>query len=611
MSGADQPVFRGDMRAWMSRNQSERPLRTQTTAASDVRHGDPDEDSAGTRCSGVEKEATTAVDEPVVPTLVSDEAPRSCSRPSRQGSSDSLHSSQVPPDPEAARSQPGCSVSTEHEACTVWPTPLLESTAESPETSAPGSADFLPFFGVRNISNFNKKHSKRNLFRRRSSDDVSESETEDIELDVLKWETYESSHEEPQKYKSRIAMPHGCSQRPYSDVNQKMKTCTACDIATYEPPADSFALELELVRLTNELSPHSPADDQGDEHSDEDEAVRDRGLWSTLFDGRTRRLSLDVMSADEIEIDEKVAAWDPSQEDNYALQSPGELELYDLEIADPRDGQASQKPAAFRACTDHAVDRTVSQSFKKALPSATPDHGLYDDLKWMFEESDKSEDEPNRGILAEPRMKKRRLELVECPDEAGALEVRSVGTHSKADCLDDTPASEALVAAPRSGGSVIARAGGIVAVVEDLAKTEDEVLLDEAALRAPASKRRKKRRKHGKRKSHQKKRLAKIKKKERKAAAARKETHVESKGESPGTTAGTSAVRQLLPRTHTELALEWGLSCSLSGVGSGLHASEFQDDEVQIQDTGDVTICIRTSTRTKAAMLWPFGPPAD
>ncbi|KAL1468598.1 hypothetical protein MTO96_041387 [Rhipicephalus appendiculatus] len=100
------------------------------------------------------------------------------------------------------------------------------------------------------------------------------------------------------------------------------------DIAAYKPSTDSFAAEMDPVRLANEISPHLPADVEVDEHSDEGEGARVHDLWSTLVDGRNRRSFLDAMSADEIDIGEKVAAWDPSQEDNYALQSPGQLEFF-------------------------------------------------------------------------------------------------------------------------------------------------------------------------------------------------------------------------------------------------------------------------------------------
>ncbi|KAL1468597.1 hypothetical protein MTO96_041386 [Rhipicephalus appendiculatus] len=201
------------------------------------------------------------------------------------------------------------------------------------------------------------------------------------------------------------------------------------------------------------------------------------------------------------------------------------------------------------------------------------------------------------------------LELVERPSEAGALTFRGTDMHSKAECVDDAPAAETLATASGNEGSVVPLAGSLVPDVGDVAKVGDEGSLDQAALCAP-SKRRKKRRKRRKRSnSRRRRRLAKIKRKEREAAASWKATVVESRSESPVTT-GTCVVRPP-PHPIAELPTEWGVDRSLSGVGYGLRDSEFQDDEVQLQDTGSVTIRIRTTTRTKASMVWPFGPPAD
>ncbi|KAL1468599.1 hypothetical protein MTO96_041388 [Rhipicephalus appendiculatus] len=193
------------MRAWMSRKQRKRPLRTQTTAASDVSQRSQ-EDSVSCRDRDAENAAAaSAVDQPVARTSVRDEASTSRGfRPFSHGSSDSLGSSQTPSTrnerlaAEAASSQPNSSsVSAEHESCIVWPRPLLESAEASSETSDPGSVGFFPFFGARNILNFSKKGGKGKLLSRRNVEGCSQSETEAIESGVLKWETYESPQEEP------------------------------------------------------------------------------------------------------------------------------------------------------------------------------------------------------------------------------------------------------------------------------------------------------------------------------------------------------------------------------------------------------------------------------
>ncbi|KAL3242330.1 hypothetical protein MRX96_021257 [Rhipicephalus microplus] len=378
------------MRAWMSRKQRRRPLRTQTPAASSQRS--TDENGASKRDSGAENAGAASA--ATRPSLCDEPSTSHGFRPLNHGSSNSLGSSQAPSTwHEAATSQPCCSVSAEHKAGIVWPRPLLESSEEPSETLAPGSVGFFPFFGVRNILNYRNKGGKEKLISRRNVEDASQSETEAIESNILKWETYESPHEEPQsqKYKGHMVVPeadtaltsYNSSERQCVDANRKTMACT--DIIACEPSTDSFAARMDPVSLANEISPHSPTVVEVDEYSGEG----GQGLWSTLVDGRNRRSSLEAMSAEEIEIGEKVAGWDPSQEDNYALQSPGELELFDEDIADTKNIQGSQNPVQFGTCSEHSVNHVLVQPSEKA--AATTDHGIYDDLNWMIEEPDNRE----------------------------------------------------------------------------------------------------------------------------------------------------------------------------------------------------------------------------
>ncbi|KAK8770407.1 hypothetical protein V5799_013127 [Amblyomma americanum] len=51
----------------------------------------------------------------------------------------------------------------------------------------------------------------------------------------------------------------------------------------------------------------------------------------------------------------------------------------------------------------------------------------------------------------------------------------------------------------------------------------------------------------------------------------------------------------------------WDIAPLTSTKGSALTAREFDSDDITVTENGDISICIRMSTRRKSAMLWPFG----
>ncbi|KAL3242331.1 hypothetical protein MRX96_021258 [Rhipicephalus microplus] len=147
------------------------------------------------------------------------------------------------------------------------------------------------------------------------------------------------------------------------------------------------------------------------------------------------------------------------------------------------------------------------------------------------EEFSVSTDSPSYG-----QNKERQLELVQHSSEAGALKVRPTDKLTKAECVDHAPATETLAIFSRNEGSAVPLADGLVPDVGDVAKVEDEGILDQAAFCAPGKRRKKRHKRHKRSNSRRRRRLAKIKRKEREAAVSRKV--LESRSEGPVTCLG-------------------------------------------------------------------------
>lgn len=95
----------------------------------------------------------------------------------------------------------------------------------------------------------------------------------------------------------------------------------------------------------------------------------------------------------ETHLEERLAAWDPSQENCYELSVTGELELLEQEWFDPR---RPKTPEEKRDCTAGPLTRkptgvgTLSTALRRCkTPMAggnSPDTSIYDDLEWIIEE---------------------------------------------------------------------------------------------------------------------------------------------------------------------------------------------------------------------------------
>ncbi|KAK8758432.1 hypothetical protein V5799_003943 [Amblyomma americanum] len=727
VSQANGLCLRSDMYAAKreERKQRKQPSRVQAAANATRQEASVEEPFSSGRSS-----AASDIAPPTVDGRTSNDATLGrFSRSSSQGSSGSVKepsSKHAPLGAVPLKGQPGCceaptrSVPAEPGAGYAWPRPLLpDDSDESPEASVADNTGVLPLFGVRNMPTVHKKDSRRRApFRPRHSEDDSDSEIEAIELDVLKWMTYES----PAESRGESAPPPSLSDegreigtaghlntpgRFFGQLSSterlNIESSTVRPAIAYESlSTERCAMTEDFMHITKEHLPQVLIMGQADDNPDGGGGNRNRGLWTTIIEFENQGSSHEATQQSELDLEEKLAAWDPSQENSYALSTPGHLELLDQEVADPRSSQASHQPAALQSRTELTTDHCLNHKLRKALPSATTDLCLYDDLKWIIEEPEKGEPEPVHGkrierrhqagtmqrfkrkpavqmpkattatsvsfVHPQPQMKAlepfdaqcdsavptftassttetqlscekpmdthsidalqetterfsvgSRLtsppsiqaedgqsQLVEPINESGTSERRTTDTKSKAQLLDDVHSTKTPETASHGlevsvSGNGIAPLGGFARDGEDREKMEADTPAN-AHLGAPR-KRRKKRRKHRKRKSLQKKQLAKIKKKER---DARKEVESESKEEHEG--GRPSVVRPLLPRSTAEWPVEWTSGWTLSGIGAGLHPGDFDDDEVQLQDTGDVTIRIRTSTRSKAAMVWPFGP---
>lgn len=89
----------------------------------------------------------------------------------------------------------------------------------------------------------------------------------------------------------------------------------------------------------------------------------------------------------------------------------------------------------------------------------------------------------------------------------------------------------------------------------------------------------------------------------------------DSKGEMSKPVRSVASRKEDLARLVDSLRLvddvpgvSWDISPLTSTKGSALTAREFDRDDITVTDNGDISICIRMSTRRKSAMLWPFGP---
>ncbi|KAL1427577.1 hypothetical protein MTO96_017277 [Rhipicephalus appendiculatus] len=84
-------------------------------------------------------------------------------------------------------------------------------------------------------------------------------------------------------------------------------------------------------------------------------------------------------------------------------------------------------------------------------------------------------------------------------------------------------------------------------------------------------------------------------------------------GETVQPTSSTASKKEAVSRLMESMRLvdvpgaSWDVAPVSSVKGTPLRVHEFHSDDVNVKDSGEVTLCIRTSTRRKSAMVWPFG----
>ncbi|KAL1430006.1 hypothetical protein MTO96_015496 [Rhipicephalus appendiculatus] len=96
----------------------------------------------------------------------------------------------------------------------------------------------------------------------------------------------------------------------------------------------------------------------------------------------------------QVPLEEKMAAWDPCQEDSYALSPPGELELFELDVLRPRRPRPAALMRRSRTCSPARGSSRKSTSisperFMMPLPQSPPSANPYEDLLWIAETSQK------------------------------------------------------------------------------------------------------------------------------------------------------------------------------------------------------------------------------
>lgn len=118
----------------------------------------------------------------------------------------------------------------------------------------------------------------------------------------------------------------------------------------------------------------------------------DRDHWSALETGDRQQPR--SAAQQESDLEERLAAWDPCQEDSYDLSVTGELELLEQELFDPRRPRTpvkrrdSASTPLTRSPTGIGTLSTALRQRKRDMAAeASPDTSIYDDLEWITEET--------------------------------------------------------------------------------------------------------------------------------------------------------------------------------------------------------------------------------
>ncbi|XP_037562084.1 uncharacterized protein LOC119441539 [Dermacentor silvarum] len=215
-------------------------------------------------------------------------------------------------------------------------------------------------------------------------EDSSESEAEAIAVRRSKWVTFGApSPQASQEIEDRARKDdcHESSGVPESTPSRCVESTDAIDHGSNTGRTE----ESDVQHLSR--TPHLDLSDLIEATSAQLERVGStERRWSAqeLGDDHSRPESLE----------EKVAAWDPCQE-TYALSPPGELELFELDMYDPRRTRRP-KAAPLKAvpcCASKpscALWPTSPPKSKKVLPVTATDSSMYEDLHWFIESSEQS-----------------------------------------------------------------------------------------------------------------------------------------------------------------------------------------------------------------------------
>lgn len=134
----------------------------------------------------------------------------------------------------------------------------------------------------------------------------------------------------------------------------------------------------------------------------------------------------------QVPLEEKMAAWDPCQEDSYALSPPGELELFELDMLRPR--RQTRPAALMRRSRTRSPARGSSrkstsmspQRLMRPLPEIPPAANPYEDLQWIAETSPKLAGPPGeRAASADRKPSKAQPRLSFSSSTATSAEWRS------------------------------------------------------------------------------------------------------------------------------------------------------------------------------------------
>ncbi|KAH6936711.1 hypothetical protein HPB50_020915 [Hyalomma asiaticum] len=557
---------------------------------------------------------------------------------------------------------------------------------------------------------------KRKLEARVGAECSSLNDLDDIDANNEKWKTYGSAYSGEQRLILLDEAAKRCPERDHADEDSN---CVCPGLVSR-----SSSLRIGFARhgrgtprIPHEEGRHSDGirwvHEEGEEASSPFSASSERGSCSPstkvqpfeVFEaelegcghGRrskqwssnavadfTRNGSLSERASlrEEQDLRARIASWDPSQEDGYALL------MFD-EVADVEGQKAPPDPTQQRECPTSERSSPAVRSSTAATPTpcspccesssrkSSADRNLYDDLKWLtegYESNPKNEillgvDENQTISWSEPSSPSdgaailaKMGDVVDSiasvsalsrdPPAPGPLPEATLSTfgteteqhfssetalhaaprQSKTEGLDNSHARTAGVGqtirglqqvpptplfrgskhdtrttasdkdgngrsdVPIFGGNSVPESVG-VAQADERARNEIK-RVDTSGSRVS----RKTRNRHGGT--------------DKKAEGARPnggEHCGRDVSETAQPAASTVGKKEALSRIKESLRLadvqgaSWDVALASSVKGTPLRANEFHSDDVNVKDSGEVTVCIRTSTRKKSAMVWPFG----